>query len=446
MNFLYGAYLVLTFARGAQMKGKITKKAIDALIAEAKAAAGAVFLWDSELAGFGAKATASGCSYVVQYRLGGRGAPTKRLTLGKHGVLTPDEARKRAKEELGEVAGGTDIAQERKDARARLKAGTFRDLSESYFAANGKREKTGEWKSRHWKETHAMLEKSVYPVLGTKVPDAITKPELAGLINKTKAHSHSVARRLHETLRPLFGWAFASGAIQNNPMTGLPCPKPVEARDRVLSDEEIKALWQAVTAEGWPFASVFKVLLLTGQRREEVAGMRWREVDLDAETWTIAKERCKNGKAHTVDLSLDAARLLDPLSDVAAPRLMRNAEGKEDFVFSTTGRTPVSGFSKTKARIDARMRDILGDKFQPWRTHDLRRTAASGMAALGFQPHVIERVLNHVSGAQGGLVGVYQRHEYREERKRAITAWGAHVMGIVSAERPTSNVVPLRVA
>ena len=111
---------------------------------------------------------------------------------------------------------------------------------------------------------------------------------------------------------------------------------------------------------------------------------------------------------------------------------MNNTEEEEDLVYSTTGRTPVSGFSKVKARIDARMQEILGGKFQPWRIHDLRRTAASGMAALGFQPHVIERVLNHVSGAQGGLVSVYQRHEYREERKRAILAWGDHVMGIVT--------------
>jgi integrase len=92
------------------------------------------------------------------------------------------------------------------------------------------------------------------------------------------------------------------------------------------------------------------------------------------------------------------------------------------------------------------MQELLGEAFQPWRIHDLRRTAASGMAALGFQPHVIERVLNHVSGAQGGLVGVYQRHEYREERKRAIMAWGAHLMDVVSAEASASNVVPLRVA
>jgi integrase len=215
-------------------------------------------------------------------------------------------------------------------------------------------------------------------------------------------------------------------------------PQPLEARDRVLSDEEIKAFWRAANELSWPFENVFKVLVLTGQRREEVAGMRWREVDLDAGHWTIAKERCKNGKAHTVDLCPEAVRMLDPLGDVAAPRLVRSAEA-EDLIFSTTGRTPVSGFSKAKGRIDARMQEMLGDKFKPWRTHDLRRTAASEMAALGFQPHVIERVLNHVSGAQGGLVGVYQRHEYREERRRAIMAWGAHVMGVVSIDKLPAN-------
>ena len=428
------------------MPEKITKKAIDALKARAQAEEKTRYIFDSEVTGFAALATKTGtCNYFIEYRLRGAGGSPKRVTLGRHGALTPDQARQAAKEELGKVARGADIAQERKEARAKLKAGTFRDLSESYFADNGKREKTGEWKSRHWKETHAMLEKLVYPVLGTKVPDAISRFELASLINETKARSHSVARRLHETLRPLFAWGFASGAIQSNPMTGLPCPKPVEARDRVLSDAEIKAFWQAASEENWPFSSVFKVLLLTGQRRDEVAGMRWHEVDLDAGTWTIAKERCKNGKAHTVDLHPESVALLDPLGDAAAPRLMKDTE-EEDLVYSTTGRTPVSGFSKTKARIDARMKATLGGKFQPWRIHDLRRTAASGMAALGFQPHVIERVLNHVSGAQGGLVSVYQRHEYREERRRAIMAWGAHVMQLVSAEKLASNVVPLRVA
>jgi integrase len=293
-----------------------------------------------------------------------------------------------------------------------------------------------------------MLDQIVHPVLGTKVPDAITKNELSTLINKTKVRSHSVARRLHETLRPLFAWAFECGAIQANPMAGLRCPKPETARDRVLDDTEIKALWQAASEQSWPFENVIKLLLLTGQRRDEVAGMRWREVDLETDIdagtgeWTIAKERCKNGKAHMLHLCREAVRLLDPIGDAAVPRLRNSTD---DFVFSTTGTTAVSGFSKVKARLDTRMQEILGDRFQPWRIHDLRRTAASGMAALGFQPHVIERVLNHVSGAQGGLVSVYQRHDYRDERKRAVMAWGAHVMQLVSGEEQPAKVVRLRV-
>ena len=425
------------------MPEKITKRAIDALRSEAVAQQKTRYLFDNEFTGFGALATKTGiCTYFAEYRMRGAGGSSKRVTLGRHGALTPDEARRLAKEELGKVARGADVAQERKDARAKLKAGTFRDLSESYFAANGKREKTGEWKSRRWKEVHAMIDQIVHPVLGAKVPDAITKFELASLINETKARSHSVARRLHETLRPLFAWGFECGAIKSNPMTGLRCPKPETPRDRVLDDTEIKALWQAASEQSWPFENVIKLLLLTGQRRDEVAEMRWREMDLDKGEWTIAKERCKNGKAHTLDLCPEAVLLLDPIGDAAVPRLRNSTD---DFVFSTTGTTAVSGFSKVKVRIDARMKELLGPKFQPWRIHDLRRTAASGMAALGFQPHVIERVLNHVSGAQGGLVSVYQRHEYREERKRAIMAWGDHVMQLVSGEKAASNVVHLRV-
>ncbi len=364
------------------MQDKITKKTIDALRAEAKVSGKTCYLWDSELTGFGALATKGGsCSYVVQYRLGGRGTPSKRVTLGKHGILTPEEGRKLAKEELGKVARGTDIAQERKDARAKLKAETFRELSERHFAVNGKQEKTGEWRSRRWKEVHAMIEKSVYPVLGNKPPETIGRYDIASLVNETKLRSHSIARRLHETLRPLFAWAVECGAIQSNPMVGLRCPKPEDARDRVLDGNEIRALWQAASEQGWPFENVLKVLLLTGQRRDEVAGMRWREIDLDAGAWTIAKERCKNGKAHSIDLCPEAVRLLDPLGNEAAPQPAKTAD---DLVFSTTGTTPVSGFSKVKARIDARMKELLGDKFQRWRIHDLRRTAASGMAALAY--------------------------------------------------------------
>lgn len=426
------------------MQEKITKKAIDALRAKAKADGKTILLWDAELTGFGAIATKGGaCSYIIQYRLGGRGTPSKRLTIGKHGVLTPEEGRKLAKEKLGEVATGTDVAQEKKDRISKLTASTFRDLSERYHLTHGKQQKTGKWKSRHWRDTHAQIVNLAYPVLAVRPLVSITRAQISALVEETKASSHSAARNLFGSLRPFFLWAVEMGAIEVSPMAGLSGPKPVASRDRVLTDDEIKALWQSSSDLGWPFENVFKLLLLTGQRREEVAGMRWREIDLDAGTWTIAKERCKNGKAHALDLCAEAIRLLDPIGEVASARLSKSTD---DLVFSNTGTTPVSGFSKIKARIDTRMKEILGDRFEDWRTHDLRRTAASGMASLGFQPHIIERVLNHVSGAQGGLVGVYQRFDYREDRKRALLAWGDRVAIIVGEKKAASNVVPMRAA
>jgi integrase len=412
---------------------KITKRAVDGLAAQAKAEGRVLYAWDADLSGFGLRAGKTGVSYFVEYRLGGRGTKNQRMTIGKHGVLTPDEARKLAKEELGKVARGSDVAQEKADARRKLAAGTFKDAVERYLATAGRG-------NRSWPETRRLLEYDAVPVLGSKPMVSVTRSDVAALIDTVAARSPSVARAVFGAIRPFFKWCRDRGLIEGNPIADLKGPEPLKSRDRVLSDVEIRAFWQAASEENWPFSSVFKVLLLTGQRREEVAGMRWREVDLDAGQWTIAKERCKNGKAHTVDLYPEAIRMLDRLGDTAAPRLVMK-DGEEDFVFSVTGRSPVVGFSKAKRRLDARMKEILGGKFQPWRTHDLRRSAASGMAGLGFQPHVIERVLNHVSGVQAGLVSVYHRHEYRAERKAALMAWGAHVMEIVSGQAPASNVV-----
>ena len=261
------------------MKGKVSKSAVDALIADAKAA-DAAFFCGTQSSRLRRERQGGRLFLRVQYRLGGRGAPTKRLTLGKHGPLTPDEARRWAQVELGKVADVKDVAQAKKDERAKLKAGHSATCRKrvSQSKANGQRQASGSpgdgrkstpcWRSR-------------LSGARKKVPDAVTKAELAGLINKTKANSHSVARRLHETLRPLFKWAFGRGEIQSNPWRPS-SPEPETPRDRVLTDDEIKALWQAATAENWPFSAIFKILLLTGQRKNEVAGMRWREVDLDA--------------------------------------------------------------------------------------------------------------------------------------------------------------------
>ncbi|MBJ7533265.1 site-specific integrase [Rhodomicrobium vannielii ATCC 17100] len=427
------------------MRDKITKRTIDALKQSAQAGGKALYCFDTETPGFGAVATKTGtCSYFIEYRLGGRGTPSKRVTIGKHGVVTPDEARRIAKEELGKVARGTDVAQVKKDTRAKLTGQTFADAAKRFLDL---REEPG----RYAKEKRARLLHSddVSPI--AKKPLAlITRADIMAVIDTAAARSPSAALVLHSHIRTVFAWAVSRSLIETDPSFGVPAPPKSKARDRVLSDDELRAFWQAAGEQSWPFANIFKLLLLTAQRREEVAGMQWAELDLDAANWTIAKERCKNGKTHTIDLHPSAIALLDPLGEAMAARVVRArawaAEGSDEIVFTTTGQTSVSGFSKAKERIDARMKEILGDRFKPWRTHDLRRTAASGMAALGFQPHIIERVLNHVSGAQGGLVGVYQRHEYRDERKRAILAWGDHVARLVSDKAAAPNVVPLRVA
>ena len=180
--------------------------------------------------------------------------------------------------------------------------------------------------TRYWTEKRARLLSNDLKALHGKPVAFIKRGEIAVVIDKVQNRSHAAARLIFADIRPIFAWALDRAAIETNPLTGMKGPQPLGARDRVLSDEEIKAFWQAASELSWPFENVLKVLLLTGQRREEVAGMRWREVDPDAGTWTIAKERCKNGKAHTVDLSPEAARLLDSLGDVAAARLTRNAE------------------------------------------------------------------------------------------------------------------------
>jgi integrase len=217
--------------------------------------------------------------------------------------------------------------------------------------------------------------------------------------------------------------------ITKSPLDGLPIPDAPESRDRILSDQEVKIFWQATDMHP-VFGPFYRLHLLTAQRREEVGAMKWSELDLDAGAWTIPKERTKNGKQHLVHLSPQALAVIAQVQKIdGCP-----------FLFSTTSGTPISGYARAKAKLDTLMADV-----PPWRVHDLRRTAASGMAKLGFQPHIVERVLNHVSGAQAGLIGVYQRYDYLEERKRAINAWGQYVLDLIlEAVRPSKVVLLAR--
>jgi integrase len=262
------------------------------------------------------------------------------------------------------------------------------------------------------------------------------KRDVIALVDKKVAAGAEVqANHILARLRTLFGWTVEKDRIASNPCNGLRPPTKEKARDRVLTDEEIRIFWAATDEIGWPFGPLFKLLLLTAQRRDEVATMEWSEINLDTDLWSIPRQKAKNDLGHDVQLSRKAVAILRAL-----PRI----EG--GLVFSTNGRTPVSGFSRAKERLDAMMAKAAGREIGPWILHDLRRTAATGMAGLRILPHVVDRILNHTSGTIRGVAKVYNRFEYADERRKALEAWGHAVDAIVGDSAASSNVVSIREA
>jgi integrase len=218
-------------------------------------------------------------------------------------------------------------------------------------------------------------------------------------------------------IKKLLNWALDRGYVEVNPIAGMAAPGKKVARERVLHDHEIQSLMRAAEAEGYPFGTIYLVLLYTAQRRGEVSGMRWSEIDRQRGSWTIPSHRSKNGMAHEVPLPAPVLELLD-----SVPRFLHS-----DYVFTTTGASPVSGFGRAKDRIDAQ----IGAK--DWWVHDIRRTAASGMARLGVAPHVIEKVLNHKTGQISGVAAVYNRYGYENEKGAALQFWAKYLGKLAAA-------------
>jgi integrase len=246
-----------------------------------------------------------------------------------------------------------------------------------------------------------------------------------------------MANRVLSAVRKLFNWCLSRDVIQISPCTLISPPAPERSRDRILDDVELRRVWNAAEAEGWPFGPLVKLLVLTGQRLSEVGGMRWDEINKDQRLWTLPAERVKNGIRHEVPLSETAMAIIDTLPHIKTTK---------NFVFTTRRDAAVSGFSRAKDSLDAAIAAALpeGDRqLDDWVFHDLRRTMASGMARLGIQIPVIEKILNHTSGTFRGIVGVYQRHSYSEEKRKALEVWASFVQSIVTG-RSVTNVVSLK--
>ena len=374
-------------------------------------------------------------SWSLFYRNGGR---LRRYTIGNYPAFDPAAARKAASSALHRLAEGIDPGDEKRARRNAPKplADDFASVAREYLERQVKRN-TAE---STFKETARIIEQDIIPEWGKRPIGSILRRDVSALIDKKAASGAEVqANRILARLRTLFGWAVEKDRIPANPCDGLRPPTKEKSRDRVLSEEEIRTFWRAADELDWPFGPLFKLLLLTAQRRDEVASMEWSEINLDTGLWTIPREKAKNDHGHDVQLSMEALAIIKALPRVAGP-----------YVFSTNGKTPVSGFSRAKERLDASMLVALKEAaaeatLDPWILHDLRRTATTGMAGLRIPPHVVDRILNHTSGTIRGVARVYNRFEYAEDRKAALEAWGRAVSAIVDRSS-LSNVVDLALA
>jgi integrase len=377
-----------------------------------------VIFWDEAMPGFGLMVTRNGHqSYVVQYRAGSR---SKRMHM-KNG-LTLSAARKEAKAILGAVAKGGDPLGERRKA----KGGTLKAIVEEYLARESDRLRTID-------ERRTVLNRLVLPTLGSRQINDITRTDIVRLLDRIADENGApMADHVLAYLRRVLTWhASRSDDFRSPIVRGMARTRPSQRRrQRVLSDDELRAVWRAAEVSRDAFSYLVQFLLLTATRRTEAAAMRRGEVSGDE--WTIPQERYKTGLELVIPLS-PAAQVL-----AAAPKI-----GKSGFVFTTDGKTPIAGFSKFKRAFDAkvlaelRKQDPEAKPIPNWTLHDLRRTARSLMSRAGVPSDHAERCLGHVLP---GVRGTYDRHEYLPEKRRAFEALAAMVERIVNAQE---NVIPL---
>lgn len=339
--------------------------------------------------------------FTVKYRYG---LTQRRLPIGVHPRISLAEARNKALEALRLVDEGIDPA-----ARRRQLSMTVESVCADFIEKYAKR-------NRSWRETERILQREFVPIHGQRDVREIKRHDIIDLMDGAVERGAAYqANRIHANLRRLFNWLMERNVVEVSPVAGTKPPTREQPRDRVLTDDEIRAVLRVCAKEPYPFGQFVPLLLATAQRRGEVSQLRWSQLDLDAKQWVIPAELAKNGKPHVVPLNDFALRIL-----AAVPRF-------EDceWVFSTTRRSPISGFSKALRHVHAE------SKTSSWRFHDLRRTAATGMARLAIQPHVVEKVLNHVSGgAISGVAAIYNRWGYDAERREALDKWGEFLDGL----------------
>lgn len=428
------------------------KKLTDTNIKGKPPSDGTGMLWDTVVPGLALRFGKRRRTYSVTTRINGKQVKRR---IGTSVTKTLAEARDAARDILRDAEKGIDSASSTaiKTEAEKAAANTFQTVAGEWLADGNK---GGGAKLRTRKAVERRLVRLVYPTIGDTPLEDIERVKLRRLVKRIARKHPVAANRTLADLRRVFNYAVREDRLVASPAIGIDPPGDEQDRDRVLNGDELAGLWAASDRLGYPFGPLFKMLILTGARRSEVAEMEWSEID--GGNWILPSDRSKNGRVHLWPLSRAAMDVLD-----GVPRI----DGLDTVFTSGRARTrdesgqrmvdrPVSGWGRVKERVDRVVAEIAAEKagepvdvdkhgLAPWRVHDIRRSVVTGMnEKLGIEPHVVEATIGHLSGsAKSGIAGVYNRSSYLQQRTAALESWGNYVLSLVG-EKQVDNVVDLR--
>jgi integrase len=377
--------------------------------------------WDESLPGFGVRMRGKTKRWTVQYRVG---AQQRRESLGDVRKVRLEDAKKIARQRFAQVELGADPAAERSQARQTAAAAklTLASVAARYLAAKEDRLRPSTYKqARH----HFAV---LWKPLADRPIDDLKRADVAARLQEIIAENgRTAAARARGNLSALFTWAMKEGLCETNPVMATNDPdEGILPRDRVLTDQELAAVWKACGDDD--FGRIVRLLVLTACRREEIGALKWSEIDLENGVMTVSGERTKNRRALVLTLPTFAIEILRSTTRRTA----------REYLFGGRG-GPFSAWSYSKIALDNRITAAEGKPLSRWTLHDLRRTTRTGLGKLGIQPHIAELVINHVAG---GAQAIYDKHRYEREIAHALASWASHVADIVAGR--ASKVVPLR--
>ncbi len=395
------------------MPSKLTDAKLQALKGPEK---GQVEHSDSDVPGLRVRIGATGAkTFILRKRVGGQ---IRNITLGRYGPrFGLADARRKARSLLTDLEAGKAMPRPAKQASST--AGTIRGMMPTYLASKAH--------LRSIDDLTSVMNKFILPQFGDRFADSITRAEITEFIAEIAESTPPRARTVHAQLSAFYTWAMPRlDRLAANPCRDAGRPAKPKSRDRVLSDAELVGLWKVAEAETLPWGPALKLLMLTGTRRSEVFDADRAEFDLKAKEWVIPAERAKNGLPHIVPLSPPAIAVIKAIPETGGSAKLFPADGNPE--------RSASGFSKARARFRRSLDKVLErSDGERWTLHDIRRTVATGLQRLGVRFEVTEAVLNHVSGAKGGIAGVYQRHDWKTEKGHALDAWVRHLEILIKA-------------